>query len=103
MDSVVHIRVNTIIYGIKGDKMKIPAKQQPKSHGGLADCGSNLCMTHDESILVNVRTYPPFSVEQATSDGGNPDRNVRNKRVLLPFPLMYGTIYYQTCFVNPHA
>jgi len=54
-------------------------------------------------LLVDVRPCEPFSISLATSDGNNSHTNVCSRRGLLPLPLIDGTSYYQTCFINPYA
>ena len=60
-------------------------------------------MTNNPNLLVDVRACPPFTISLATTDGGHSHKNVCQSCGLLPLPLLDGTTYYQTCFVNPHA
>jgi hypothetical protein len=70
---------------------------------GLCNSGSNLCMTNNPNLLVDVCQCAPFTISLATSNGGHSHTNVCRRRGLLPLPLINGTAYYQTCFVNPYA
>jgi hypothetical protein len=70
---------------------------------GLCNSGANLCMTNNPNLLVDVRPCAHFTSLLATSDGGHSHTNVCRRRGLLPLPLVDGTTYYQTCFVNPYA
>jgi hypothetical protein len=70
---------------------------------GLCNSGANLCMTNNPNLLVDVRPCAPFTILLATSDGGHSHTNVCQCCGLLPLPLIDGTTYYQTCFVNPYA
>jgi hypothetical protein len=70
---------------------------------GLCNRGANLCMTNNPNLLVDVHPCAPFMILLATSDGGHSHTNVCRCRGLLPLPLVDGTTYYQTCFVNPYA
>jgi len=60
-------------------------------------------MTNNPNLLVDVRACPPFTISLATTDGGHSHTNVCRRRGLLPLPLLDGTTYYQTCFLNPHV
>ena len=57
----------------------------------------------DTPHRVDVRPCKPFSISLATSNGSNSHTNVCSHRGLLPLPLINGTSYYQTCFINPYA
>ncbi len=70
---------------------------------GLCNSGASLCMTNNPNLLVDVRPCAPFMILLATSDGGHSHTNVCQRCGLLPLPLVDGTTYYQTCFVNPYA
>ncbi len=70
---------------------------------GLCDSGANLCMTNNPNLLVDVHPCAPFTILLATSDGGHSHTNVCQCCRLLPLPLVNGTTYYETCFVNPYA
>jgi hypothetical protein len=60
-------------------------------------------MTNNPNILVDVRPCKPFMILLATTDGGHSHTNVCRSCGLLPLPLLDGTSYHQTCFVNPYA
>jgi hypothetical protein len=53
--------------------------------------------------LVDVCPCALFTISLATSNEGHSHTNVCQHRGLLPLPLINGTTYYQTCFVNPYA
>jgi hypothetical protein len=104
-DSLIHIVGCPRVCGIFGDKTRVYSYTHTitPSHTGLCDSGANLCMTNNPNFLVDVRPCEPFSISLATNDGNNSHTNVCSRRGLLPLPLIDGTSYYQTCFINPYA
>jgi hypothetical protein len=103
-DSLVHIVARPHVCGILGNGTRvyaITATADTPIHR-LCDSGANLCMTINPNILVNVRPCKPFTISLATTDGGHSHTNACRSS-LLPLPLLDGTSYYQTCFVNPYA
>jgi hypothetical protein len=60
-------------------------------------------MTNNPNLLVDVRQCEPFTISLATSNGGHSHTNIYSSRGLLPLPLLDGTSYYQTCFINAYA
>jgi hypothetical protein len=104
-DSSIHIVGCPRVYGIFGDKTRVYSYTHTATppHTGLCDSGANLCMTNNPHLLVDVRPCKPFSISLATSDGSNSHTNVCSRRGLLPIPLTDGTVYYQTCIINPYA
>ncbi len=81
--------------------MFTPTEDRPRH--GLCDSRANLCMTNNPNLLVDVRPSEPFTISLATSDGGHSHMNICSSCGLLPLPLLDGTSYYQTCFVNAYA
>ncbi len=64
----------------------------------LINGGSNICVTGDLTILLDVSDITPIDILVAL-DGTSASLNDRiTKRGLLPLPLLDGSIYYQTCF-----
>jgi hypothetical protein len=104
-DSLVHIIGQPQVCGIFGDGTRICALTVAGDtpHRGLCDSGANLCMTNNPNLLVDVCPCAPFTISLATSDGGLSHTNVCRHCDLLPLPLLDGTTYYQTCFVNLYA
>jgi hypothetical protein len=101
----VHIVAHPQVCGIFGDGTCVytftNTDNTPRC--GLCDSGANLCMTNNPNLLVDVCSCAPFTILLATSDGGHSHTNVCHRLGLLPLPLLDGTTYYQTCFVNPYA
>jgi hypothetical protein len=104
-DSLVHIVACPQVCGIFGDGTHVCAftNADITPHCGLCNSGANLCMTNNPNLLMDVCPCAPFTILLATSDGGHSHTNVCHCRCLLPLPLLDGTTYYQTCFVNPYA
>ncbi len=104
-DSLFHIVVRPRVCGIFGNGTYVctftPTGDTP--HRGLCDSGANLCMTNNPNLLVDVCPCEPFTILLATTDGGHSHMNVCQRHGLLPLPLLDGTTYYQTCFVNQFA
>ncbi len=64
----------------------------------MVDGGSNVCVTGDLGILLNVIDIGPSAI-LVTLDGGPLSLdNCITKRGLLPLTLANGSTYYQTCF-----
>jgi hypothetical protein len=104
-DSLVHIVGRPGVCGLFGDGTMVCAFTTTDNTPScsLCDSGANLCMTNSPNLLVDVHPCAPFMILLATSDGGHSHTNVCQCRGLLPLPLVNGTTYYQTCFVNPYA
>jgi hypothetical protein len=105
-DSLVHIVGRPRVCGIFNDTTRVYAftpTDTTTPTRGLFNSGAILCMTNNPNLLVDVRPCPPFTISLATTDGGHYHKNVCRSRGLQPLPLLDGTTYYQTCFVNPHA
>ena len=69
-----------------------------ETNGKLIDGGSNVCVTGDITILLDVSDIDPIDISVAL-DGRStsPDDRI-TKRGLLPLTLSDGSVYYQTCF-----
>jgi hypothetical protein len=104
-DSLVHIVKQPQVCGLFGDGTRVCTFTMTDNAPscGLCNSGANLCMTNNPNLLVDFRPCAPFTIFLATSDGGHSHTNVCRRRRLLPLPLIDGTTYYQTCFVNPYA
>ncbi len=104
-DSLVHIVVQPQVCGIFGNGTRVCAFMLTNytPHCGLCNSGTNLCMTNNPNLLVDVCPFKPFTILLATTDGGHSHTNICQCHGLLPLPLLDGMTYYQTCFVNPYA
>ena len=101
LDSVTHVVCSPRVCGLRDDdksSVKLMQVTNSKTTGHLVDGGSNICVTGDIGILLDVTNIPPINISVALS-GDFPSLNDRiTKRGLLPLTLSDGTIYYQTCF-----
>jgi len=98
-DSLVHIVGRPRVCGIFNDTTRVYAFTHTDTTTptrGLFDSGTNLCMTNNPNLLVDVRACPPFTISLATTDGSHSHKNVCQRCGLLPLPLLDGTTYYQT-------
>jgi hypothetical protein len=67
-------------------------------NGNLIDGASNVCVTGDLTLLLDVVDITPIPISVAI-DGDHPSLGDKiSKRGLLPLTLSDGTIYYQPCF-----
>jgi hypothetical protein len=64
----------------------------------MVDSGSNVCITGDLGILLNVIDIGPVAILVALDGGPLSLDNCITKRRLLPLTLANGLTYYQTCF-----
>jgi hypothetical protein len=104
-DSLVHIITRPRVCGIFGDSTRVYAftTKNDTLHCGLCDSGANLCMTNNPNLLMDVHPCAPLTILLATTNRGQSHTNVCRRHGLLPLPLLNGSTYYQTCFVNPYA
>lgn len=100
----VHCLVSpTMVCGLTPSGPTIVARLLSGTAHGLVDSGANICMTNTPSLLTHIQKCAPFHIDQATTDGSPSTSNVCDQVGLLPIPLLDGSVYYQTMFVNPHA
>ena len=69
-----------------------------ESNGKIIDSGSNVCITGDLTILLDVSDITPIDIS-VSLDGTSTSLDDRiTKPGLLPLILPDGRVYYQTCF-----
>ena len=68
------------------------------SGGKLIDGGSNVCVTGDLTVLLDVTAIAPIAISVALDGTSTSLDDKITKRGLLPLTLSDGTIYYQICF-----
>jgi len=87
------------VCGIRGDdKTSVKILHVSDCNGKLIDGGSNVCVTGDLTILLDVSDINPIDIFVAL-DGTSTSLDDRiTKRGLLPLTLSDGSIYSQTCF-----
>ena len=76
--------------------------QYPPPTSSMADTGANVCITSDESILVDVVDIDPIPLGVAVKSS-DINASLCTRRGLLPIPLLDGTYHYQPFLVNANA
>ena len=76
--------------------------QDPPPSSSMADTGANVCITNDESILVDVVDIDPIPLGVAVKSLDSV-ASLCTRRGLLPIPLLDGTYHYQPFLVNANA
>ena len=66
--------------------------------GPLVDGGSNICITGNDTLLVESVDIPPVAISVALEGGPASYDDTITKRGLLPLLLSDGTTYYQPCY-----
>jgi hypothetical protein len=99
LESVTRIVCSLRVCGVCGNDMtSVKILRVAESNGKLIDGGSNVCVTGDLTILLDVSDITPIDISVAL-DGTSTSLDDRmTKRGLLPLTLLDGSIYYQTCF-----
>jgi hypothetical protein len=94
VDSVTHVICEPRVCGLHGDpKSTVTLRGEP-----LVDGGSNICVTGDLGILVDVVDIAPISISIAIEGEPTSINDCITKQGLLPLLLTDGTSYYQPCF-----
>jgi hypothetical protein len=86
------------VCGLRGDSSSIKTWTTTQDTSNLIDGGSNICVTGELGLLLDVMDVAPFKISVALK--GNPSSfdDCITKQGLLPLSLSDGTTYYQTCF-----
>jgi hypothetical protein len=99
LDSVTRIVCSLRVCGVRGDNMtSVKILRIAESNGKLIDGGSNVCITGDLKILLDVSDITPIDISVALDGTLTSLDDQITKRGLLPLTLSDGSIYYQTCF-----
>jgi hypothetical protein len=101
LDSVTHVVCSPRVCGIQGDdgsSVRIIHITESLTNGNLIDGGSNVCVTGDRHILLDVDDITPINISVALNRKSSLLDEMITKCGLLPLTLLDGTIYYQTCF-----
>ncbi len=101
LDSITHVVCSPWVCGIRGNDgplAQIMRITEPMANGNLIDGGSNVCVTGNLNILLDVVDITPIDILVANNGNSSLLDDKISKRGLLPLILMDGTIYYQTCF-----
>jgi hypothetical protein len=99
-DSVTHAVCEPRICGLWGNSNSTvtirPAA--PPTHGSMVDRGSNVCVTGDLGILLDVIDIAPIPISVAIEGVPSTSTDCITKRGLLPLTVANGSYYYQPCF-----
>jgi hypothetical protein len=71
---------------------------ESSTNGNLINGGSNICITGDLHILLDVDDITPIDILVALNGKSSSLDDMITKRGLLPLSLSDGTMYYQSCF-----
>jgi hypothetical protein len=102
LDSVTHAVCSLRVCGLNDDDQSsvrvMHVIDSTRRNGNLVDGGSNVCVTGDLALLLDVVDITPIPISVAIN-GNHPTLGDKiSKRGLLPLTLSDGTIYYQPCF-----
>jgi hypothetical protein len=101
LDNITHIVCSPWVCGIRdndGPSAQIMRVTETTANGNLINGGSNVCVTGDLNILLDVVDITPIDILVALNRNSSLLDDKILKHGLLPLTLTDGTIYYQTCF-----
>ena len=75
---------------------------KPPPSSSMADSGANVCITSDESILIDVVDIDPIPLGVAVKSS-DVTASLCTRKGFLPIPLLDGSYHYQPFLVNPNA
>jgi hypothetical protein len=95
LDSVTHVVCSPRVCGVRGDdgpSVQIMRVTESTANGNLIDGGSNVCITGDLNILLNVVDIMPIDILVALNRKLSSLDDKISKRGLLPLTLSDSTI-----------
>jgi hypothetical protein len=99
LDSVTRVVCSSLVCGVRSDDMtSVKILRVAETNGKLIDGGSNVCVTGDLTILLDVSDITPIDISVALDRRSTSLDDRITKRGLLPLTLSDGSVYYQTCF-----
>ena len=99
LDSLTRVVCSLRMCGIRGeDKTSVKILRVSDCNGKLIHSGSNVCVTQNLTILLDISNINPIDISVALDRTSTSLDNRITKRGLLPLTLSDGSIYYQTCF-----
>ena len=98
MDSVTHVVCSPGVCGVHGDSSSIKLHNNMLKAQKMVNGGSNVCVTGDIGLLLDVVDIDPFAISVALKGAPSSYDDCITKQGLLPLTLTDGTTYYQTCF-----
>jgi hypothetical protein len=76
-----------------------------RSRSSLVDGGTNVCITNDPTLLLDIVQIDPVPLAMAVDTdhpGADPTLLCKNKG-FMPIPLLDGLVHYQLLLINLHA
>jgi hypothetical protein len=98
LDSVTHVVCSPRVCSIQGDRFYVRINGLAPKSAKMVDGGSNVCITGDLGLLLDVVDINPFAISVALKGAPSSYDDCITKQGLLPLTLADGTTYYQTCF-----
>jgi hypothetical protein len=98
LDSVTHLIGSPRICGIHGTDATLVTIMPSGNSCPLIDGGSNICVTGDLHLLVDLVDIPPVAISIALDGPPLSFDDTITKRGLLPLTLSKGTTYYQPSY-----
>ena len=93
-DGVTHVICEPCVCGLRGDSTSaVTLREDP-----LVDGGSNICVTGDLGILLDVVDIQPISISVAIEGMPTSLDDCITKQGLLPLTMTDGSYFYQPCF-----
>jgi hypothetical protein len=98
LDSVTYVVCSPCICGVHDDRSYIRINGVTPKSANMVDVGSNVCVTGDLGLLLDVVDIDLFTISVALEGAPSSYDNCISKQGLLPLTFADGTTYYQTCF-----
>jgi hypothetical protein len=103
-NSVTHVVCKPRVCGLRGNPTSAvtthpdPTPGASTMHGGMVDGGSNVCVTGNLELLLDVINIVPIPISVAIEGVASSTADCITKRGLLPLITTNGSYYYQPCF-----
>jgi hypothetical protein len=98
LNSAIHMVRSPRVCGINSNDTILVTVTPMGDTCPLIDGGSNICVTEDLNLLVDLIDTPPVAISVALDGAPLPCDDTITKRGLLPLTLSDGTTYYQPCY-----
>jgi hypothetical protein len=93
-----HLVCSPRVCGVRGDSSSVRTCITDQKATKMIDVGSNVCVTGNLGLLLDVVDIDPFKISVALEGKPSSFDDCITKQGLLPLSLSDGTTYYQTCF-----
>jgi len=94
MDSVTHVVCSPQVCGVHGDTSSVKLHNNMSKAQKMVDGGSNVCVTGDIGLLLDIIDVEPFAISIALEGAPSSYDDCITKQGLLPLTLTNGTTYY---------